>query len=103
MKHDVWIAVAVLTVVCFAIKAVGPVALGGRELPHAVERLIVLLPAALLTALVMVQTFASGRELVLDARAAGVAAAVVAIMLRASVLVVLLVAAVTAAGVRALT
>jgi branched-subunit amino acid transport protein len=100
---DVWIAIGVLTVVCFAIKAVGPVALGGRDLPRAAERLIVLLPAALLSALVVVQTFASGRELVLDARAAGVAAALVAVALRASVLVVLLVAALTAAGLRALT
>jgi branched-subunit amino acid transport protein len=99
----VWTAIAALTVISFAIKATGPVALGGRELPRALERLIVLLPAALLTALVVVQTFASGRELVLDARAAGLAAAVVAIALRASVLVVLLTAAVTAAGLRALT
>ena len=103
MMTDVWIAIGVLTVVCFTIKAVGPVALGGRDLPRAAERLIVLLPAALLSALVVVQTFASGRELVLDARAAGVAAAVVAVALRASVLVVLLVAALTAAGLRALT
>ena len=100
---DVWIAIGVLTVVCFAIKAVGPVALGGRDLPRAAERLIVLLPAALLSALVVVQTFASGRELVLDARAAGVAAALVAVALRASVLVVLLVAAVVTAGLRAVT
>jgi branched-subunit amino acid transport protein len=97
----VWTAIGVLTVVSFAIKAAGPGALGGRELPRAAERLIVLLPAALLSALVVVQTFASGRELVLDARAAGVAAAVVAVALRASVLVVLLVAAVTAAALRA--
>jgi branched-subunit amino acid transport protein len=103
MTDDVWIAIGVLTVVCFTIKAVGPVALGGRDLPRAAERLIVLLPAALLSALVVVQTFASGRELVLDARAAGVAAALVAVALRASVLVVLLVAALTAAGLRALT
>ncbi len=99
----VWTAIGVMTVVCFAIKAAGPVALGGRDLPRAAERLIVLLPAALLTALVVVQTFASGRELVLDARAAGLAAAIVAVALRASVTVVLLVAAVTAAALRALT
>ena len=34
MKHDVWIAIAALTVICFAIKAAGPVALGGRDLPR---------------------------------------------------------------------
>jgi branched-subunit amino acid transport protein len=99
----VWIAIAALTVISFAIKATGPVALGGRELPRALERLIVLLPAALLSALVVVQTFASGRELVLDARAAGLAAAAVAVALRASVLVVLLTAALTTAGLRAVT
>ena len=103
MTRDVWIAIGVLTVVCFAIKAVGPVALGGRDLPRWAERLIVLLPAALLSALVVIETFAHGKELVLDARAAGLAAAIVAVALRASVLVVLLVAAVTAAGLRALT
>ena len=103
MKHDAWIAIGVLTVVCFAIKAAGPVALGGRDLPRWAEQLIVLLPAALLSALVVVQTFADGKALVLDARAAGLAAAAVALALRASVLVVLLVAAATAAGLRALT
>ena len=103
MKDDVWITIGVLTVVCFTIKAVGPVALGGRDLPRWAERLIVLLPAALLSALVVVQTFADGKALVLDARAAGVVAAVAAIALRASILVVLLVAAGTAAGLRALT
>ena len=103
MKHEVWIAIGVLTVVCLVIKAAGPVALGGRDLPRWAERLIVLLPAALLAALVVVQTFADGKALVLDARAAGLAAALVAVALRASVLIVLLVAAGTAAGLRALT
>jgi branched-subunit amino acid transport protein len=100
--RDVWIAIAAMTVVSFAMKAVGPVALGGRELPPALVRLIVLMPAALLSALVMVQTFAHGRELVLDARAPGLVAAIVALALRASVLVVLLTAAAVTAGVRAL-
>jgi branched chain amino acid efflux pump len=103
MKHDVWIVIGVMTVVCFTIKAVGPVALGGRDLPRWAERLIVLLPAALLSALVVVQTFADGKALVLDARAAGLGAAAVAIALKASILIVLLVAALTAAGLRALT
>ena len=103
MKSEVWIVIGVLTVICFGIKAVGPVALGGRDLPVWAERLIGLLPAALLSALVTVETFADGKALVLDARAAGLAAAMVALALRASVLVVLLVAAATAAGLRALT
>jgi branched-subunit amino acid transport protein len=101
MKQEVWIAVGVLTVVCFAIKAVGPVALGGRDLPEWADRLIVLMPAALLSALVVVQTFADGKQLVLDARAAGLAAAVIALAFRASVLIVLLAAAGTTAALRA--
>ena len=102
MMRDIWIAIAVLTVICFAIKAVGPLALGGRELPDWAERLIALVPAALLPALIVVETFADGRELVLDARAAGLAAAMGVLALRGSMLVVLLVAAAVTAGVRAL-
>jgi branched-subunit amino acid transport protein len=102
MKHDVWIAIIALTVISFAIKAVGPVALGGRDLPQWAARLIALVPAALLPALVVVETFAHGKDLVLDARAAGLAAAMAVLALRGSVLVVLLVAAAVTAGVRAL-
>ena len=47
-------------------------------------------------------TFADGRALVLDARAAGLAAALVAVALRAPVLVVILAAAATAGGLRAI-
>ena len=102
MRSDVWIAVGVLTVVCFAIKAVGPVALGGRDLPEWAARLIALVPSALLPALVVVETFAHGRELVIDARAAGLAAAIAVLALRGGMLVVLLVAAAVTAGLRAL-
>jgi branched-subunit amino acid transport protein len=102
MKQDVWIAIGVMTVVSFCIKAAGPVALGGRDLPYWADRLIALVPAALLPALVVVETFAEGKALVLDARAAGVAAAIVVLALRGSMLIVLLAAAVVTAGVRAL-
>jgi branched-subunit amino acid transport protein len=88
--------------VTFAIKAAGPVALGGRELPEWADRLILLLPAALLSALVVVQTFASGKDLVLDARAPALAVAALALALRQSMIVVLVAAALTAAGLRAL-
>ena len=98
----VWIAIAALTVVCFAIKAAGPVALGGRDLPPALERVIGLLPAALLTALVATQIFGDPdrQALVLDARAAGLLAAVAAALARAPMLVVLLAATLTTALLR---
>jgi hypothetical protein len=57
-----------------------------------------LLPVALLAALVAVQTLDGGGEVVLDARAAALAAAAFALLLRAPFLVVLLVAALVAAG-----
>jgi hypothetical protein len=60
----------------------------------------VLLPVALLAALVVVQAFATGRHLELDARAAGLAVAAVAVLLRAPFLLVVVAAAVTAALVR---
>lgn len=97
----VWLAIAALTVITFVIKAAGPVALGGRDLPRWAERLVVLLPAALLTALIATQTFADEDRLVLDARAAGVAAAIVALVLRRGMLVTLAAAAGTTALVRA--
>lgn len=97
----VWISIAALTVINFAAKAAGPVILGGRQLPRWAERLVVLLPAAVLTALVMTQTFADEDALVLDARAAGVAAAIVALVLRQGMLVTLVAAAGATALVRA--
>ena len=64
--------------------------------------MISLLAPAVLSALIVVGTFADGRDLVLDARAAGLAAGAVAIAFRAPLVVVVLVAAATAAVARAL-
>jgi uncharacterized membrane protein len=62
-----------------------------------------LLPVALLSALVAVQAFtAPSGTLVLDARAAAIVGAVVALLLRAPFLVVVVVAAAVAAWLRAL-
>ena len=66
-----------------------------------VRRTVLLIPVALLAALVVVQTFAVGRHLELDARAAGLAVAAVAIALRAPFLLVVVLAALTAALIRA--
>jgi branched chain amino acid efflux pump len=97
----IWVAVLAGSLGCYVEKLLG------FALPHSVferesvRRVSGLLPVALLAALVAVQTFADGQELVIDARVAGVAAAVVALVLRAPFLVVVLVAAVTAAVLRA--
>jgi hypothetical protein len=52
-----------------------------------------LLAPALLAALVVVQVFGSERDLVVDARAVGLGAAAVALVLRAPILVVVVTAA----------
>jgi branched-subunit amino acid transport protein len=98
----VWIVVAAVGAATMAIKAAGPVLLGGRPLPDRVLAVVKLLAPAVLAALVVTQTVTAGEELVLDARLAGVAAALVALILRAPLLVVVAVAAATTALVRLL-
>jgi branched-subunit amino acid transport protein len=97
----VWVLTAAMALISFVVKAAGPLVLGGRQLPREAARLIALLPAAVLTALVVTQALSADRELVVDARAAGLAAAIVAVALRASMVLVLLAAAVTTAVLRA--
>ena len=48
----VWTSIVVVAVASFAIKAAGPVFLGGRELPGPVRDVIALLAPAILAALV---------------------------------------------------
>ncbi|MFH8559073.1 AzlD domain-containing protein [Streptomyces celluloflavus] len=67
-----------------------------------VERLVALLPVALPAALTAQQTFRDGRYPLLDAKAAGLAAAAVALVLRAPLLLVVGLAVIVTAGVRAL-
>ena len=98
-----WWAILSAGVGCYALKLAGmsiPAAVLERPL---VERIADLIPVALLAALVAVQVFARGTHLVLDARAAGLGFAVVALMLRAPFLVVVIVAALTAALLRLVT
>ncbi len=97
-----WAAVLAGSLGCYVAKVVGFL-LPASVLENAtVRRVSGLMPVALMAALVVVQTFAQGQSLVLDARAAGLVAAIIALMLRAPFLVVVLVAAITAAGLRAL-
>jgi hypothetical protein len=93
----VWTAVAVVGVATIAIKGAGPVVFAGRPLPRLVVAVMPLLAPCLLAALVVGQTVADGRTLMVDARLAGVAAAAIALALRAPLLVVLAAAAGVAA------
>ncbi|MDT0568662.1 AzlD domain-containing protein [Streptomyces sp. DSM 3412] len=100
---NVWIAVAVTAVGCYAVKLIGLLVPAGLLERPLVQRLAALLPVALLAALTAQQTFADGHDLVVDARAAGLAAAAVALLLRAPFLVVVAAAVVVTAGARAIT
>lgn len=84
-----------------AMKAAGPVLLGGRSLPTRLDTLIVLLGPALLAALVAINTLGGDRRLMLDARALGVAAAGIAVWRKAPALLVVVIAATVTAVARA--
>jgi branched-subunit amino acid transport protein len=98
----VWIAVAGVGAATLALKGAGPLVFSRRALPRFVTALMPLLVPCLLAALVVTQTLADGRALALDSRVAGVAAAAVALLLRAPLLAVLVAAAGVAAAARAL-
>ena len=85
-----------------ALKATGPVLLGRRSLPAWLAGPVGLLAPAVLAALVVTQAVGGHRQLVADARLVGLGAAMIAIALRAPLLVVVVVAAVAAAVVRLL-
>ncbi|MER6630499.1 AzlD domain-containing protein [Streptomyces sp. NPDC000987] len=99
---NTWIAIGATALGCYAVKLAGLLVPAGALERPLVRRLAALLPVALLAALTAQQTFADGRVLVLDARVAGVAAAAVALALRAPFLLVVAVAVAVTAGVRAM-
>ena len=98
-----WTPILIAAGGCYALKLAG-LSVPRRLLdgPRA-RRVALLLPVALLAALVVVQTFATGHRLALDARAGGLAAGALAVLMRAPFLLVVAVAAGTAAALRLLT
>ena len=96
----IWAAVIAGSAGCYLLKLAG-LSVPDRVLENEhVRRVAALLPIALLAALVATQTVTDGRALALDARAAGVAVAAVAVLMRAPFLVVVGAAAATAALIR---
>ena len=100
---SVWLAVLATSAGCYLLKLTGltvPRRVLDRPL---VRRCAELVPIAVLAALCAVQAFANGRSLVFDGpRLAGLAVAAVALLRRAPLIVVVLIAAAVAAGLRAL-
>jgi branched-subunit amino acid transport protein len=86
-----------MSVGTFALKSAGPLLLGDRSLPLRLQRLIDLLPAALLAALAVVSTLGDGRQIVVDARLVGLVVAGLALWRRLPfVAVIVLASAATA-------
>jgi hypothetical protein len=98
-----WVAIGCTAAGCYALKVAGWLLPARRLQAERLQRAAALLPIALLAALVVVETFGSGRSLTLDARAAGLAAAGIAVLRRAPFIVVVVVAAAAAALIRAVT
>jgi hypothetical protein len=99
---NTWIAIGATALGCYAVKLAGLLVPAGALEKPLVRRLAALLPVALLAALTAQQTFEDGHTLVLDARVAGLAAAALALVLRAPFLLVVAAAVVVTAGVRAM-
>ncbi len=85
-----------------AIKSVGPIALGGRELPDWFSSVVVLLAPALLAALVVTQALADGDRLAVGPETAGVLAGGAVVFKTGSIIGCVLTAAALTAGLRAL-
>jgi branched-subunit amino acid transport protein len=97
----VWPLIGLCAVVTAAIKAVGPIALGHRDLPGWFTDVIALMAPALLAALVVTAALADGDRLAVGAETAGVAVAGVALWRGANVIVGVAIAVAVTAGLRA--
>ena len=96
-----WTVLLGLGGVSYALKAVGPLLAGGRQLGLQARRALDLVAVPLLAALILVQTVGGPHRLVVVARVAALAVAAVLVWRRAPFLVVVLAAAATAALLRA--
>ena len=102
MSGELWALIAGCAVVTFAIKAAGPIALGGRSLPPRFDAVVALLAPALLAALIVTQALADGERLHVGADTAGVAAAGLVVWRGGSLLPAVVLAVLVTAGLRAM-
>ena len=95
-----WTAILILSGGCYLAKLTGVVA--GDRFATVLAPVTTLLPAALFSAIVVLMTVADDSTLVIDARLAGVAVAIVAVIRRAPFAVVVALAMLATAGIRLL-
>lgn len=97
-----WTLVFALAAGAYFFKVLGLVIIGDRALPPMLERCLALIPAALIASLVVKDTFSVGQRLQIDARAAGVGVAVIAVWRRTPLILVIVIGAGVTAALRAL-
>ncbi len=97
-----WATIFVIAGGAYLLKVSGLVLLRGWQPPTLVQRCLDLLPAALIAALIVVNTVVTGRYLVADARLVGVSAAAVAAWRKLPFLAVVIIGAAVTALVRRL-
>jgi branched-subunit amino acid transport protein len=90
---DAWLTVVVLAATAAAVRAAGPLLVGGRDLPPRLIGVVDLLGPALLTALIMVATFGADRALEINATLGGVVVAGAILLRRRDALLTAIIAA----------
>ena len=95
-----WTFVLSLAACAYGLKLLGAVIIGQREMPLVVQRCLLLIPAALLAGLIAKDTFTTGQNYAIDARAAGLAVAVLATWRKLPFVVVILAGVGTTAVIR---
>jgi branched-subunit amino acid transport protein len=101
-EGEVWLLIAALVLMTAATKAVGPVFVGGRDMPTWFSGVIALMAPALLAALVVTAVFADGPRLAVGADTAGVAVAAALLMWRVPLVLVSVVAVLVTVALRSL-
>ena len=96
-----WWVVVWLSLGAYAFKVLGFVVIGSRKLPRPLERCLLLIPAALLAALVVKDTFSTQQTLAVDERAVGLAVALRCVWRKRSLVVTVVAAATATALLRA--
>lgn len=98
---EVWMLIGGLVLTTALVKAVGPVFIGGRELPGPFLRVVALAAPPLLAALIVTNVLADGRRLAVGADTVGVAVAGVLLLCRVPLVVCATAAVVITAALRA--
>lgn len=70
-----WAFILLLGVAAYSLKLLGAVIIGRRSMPAALQRCLLLIPAALLSALIAKDTFTQGQSIIIGARPVGLAVA----------------------------